>query len=204
MNFYMTPVQLKWERHYNTWCDCVKIIAIQAYSILCGCSCFVVCCKHQGELLGSSFWEKANRWPMAIFTFDFLPMYVWANQSESIAFKFAMIWPWKTHTNIYPQSYHGNQPGNWSVLIQLCWVWSRHVKFYSSTWTTFILYMTTCWNSIRGKHRNVGGDGQNIDGSHRLTYFFPPEIYCNNLLRMPRETQRRQYHSWTSRHVPGL
>lgn len=44
---------------------------------------------------------KDNSWPTAIFTFDFLPMYVSANQSESIAFKFAIIWPWKTHTHIY-------------------------------------------------------------------------------------------------------
>lgn len=44
----------------------------------------------------------------AAFTFDFLPMYVWANQSESIAFRFAIIWPWKTQ-KIYIRSYHRYQ-----------------------------------------------------------------------------------------------
>lgn len=71
--------------------------------------CIIILAKinsvHNVHLLQHVAEKKANSWPAAVFTFDFLPKYVWANQSESIAFRLAIIWPWKTHTHTHKKRY---------------------------------------------------------------------------------------------------
>lgn len=81
-------------------------------------------------LYESTVRKRCCSWPAAIFTFDFLPMYVWANQSESIAFRFAIIWPWKTHRSIV--TIDTRLKTHWFLLILKCMIWSRPVKSYSN------------------------------------------------------------------------
>lgn len=89
------------------------------------------------------------------FTFDFLPMYVCPNQSESIAFRLAMIWPWEAHREVHCR--HRYQTHNNVTHLQFFFK-SQHLSYllivhhsesFSHPWDCCACAQTSCFHSNR-------------------------------------------------------
>lgn len=108
-------------------------------------------------LLVKTCWGKCHHRIVGsfIFTFDFLPMYVCPNQSESIAFRLAMIWPWEAHREVHCR--HRYQTHNNVTHLQLFFK-SQHLSYllivhhsesFSHPWDCCACAQTSCFHSNR-------------------------------------------------------